>query len=100
MHSVQGGDLWLGPVDAVSPITVVEHVSPSVRVRMVVGADDKTAPEELTVEYAEALQARGVDVAVTVAPGLGHKILLRPIVLAELQKDRSDRFVLGESGCS
>ena len=86
MHSVRGGDEWLGPVDAVSPITVVEHVSPSVRVRMVVGADDETAPEELTVEYAEALQARAVDVAVTVAPGLGHNILLRPIVLAELQQ--------------
>ena len=43
-------------------------------------------PEELTVEYAEALQARTVDVAVTIAPGLGHDIMLEPIVLAELQQ--------------
>ncbi len=86
MHSVRGDDWWLGPVDAVSPITVAEYVSRSVRVRMIVGSDDQTTPEELTVEYAEALQARTVDVAVTVAPGLGHDILLEPIVLAELQQ--------------
>ena len=53
---------------------------------MIVGSDDQTTPEELTVEYAEALQARTVDVAVTIAPGLGHDILLEPIVLAELQQ--------------
>ncbi len=86
MHSVRGRDWWLGPVDAVSPITVAEYVSRSVRVRMIVGSDDQTTPEELTVEYAEALQARTVDVAVTIAPGLGHNILLEPIVLAELQQ--------------
>ena len=86
MHSVRGRDVWLGPVDAVSPITVAEYVSRSVRVRMIVGSDDQTTPEELTVEYAEALQARTVDVAVTIAPGLGHNILLEPIVLAELQQ--------------
>jgi pimeloyl-ACP methyl ester carboxylesterase len=86
MHSVRGDDWWLGPVDAVSPITVAEYVSRSVRVRMIVGSDDQTTPEELTVEYAEALQARTVDVAVTIAPGLGHDILLEPIVLAELQQ--------------
>ncbi len=86
MHSVRGRDVWLGPVDAVSPITVAEYVSRSVRVRMIVGSDDQTTPEELTVEYAEALQARTVDVAVTIAPGLGHDILLEPIVLAELQQ--------------
>ena len=86
MHSVRGRDVWLGPVDAVSPITVAEYVSRSVRVRMIVGSDDQTTPEELTVEYAEALQARTVDVAVTIVPGLGHNILLEPIVLAELQQ--------------
>ena len=86
MHSVRGDDWWLGPVDAVSPITVAEYVSRSVRVRMIVGSDDQTTPKELTVEYAEALQARTVDVAVTIAPGLGHNILLEPIVLAELQQ--------------
>ncbi len=86
MHSVRGDDWWLGPVDAVSPITVAEYVSRSVRVRMIVGSDDQTTPEELTVEYAEALQARTVDVAVTIAPGLGHDIMLEPIVLAELQQ--------------
>jgi acetyl esterase/lipase len=77
--------LFLAPVTSLSPLDFAGKVPPSTRVRMIVGSRDPVAPPDLTLEYAEALRKHGVDAAVTIAPGLGHEILLEPVVMKQLQ---------------
>jgi pimeloyl-ACP methyl ester carboxylesterase len=77
--------LFLAPVRSLSPVDLAPRVPPSTRVRMVVGGEDPVAPPYLTQGYAAALRGHGVDAAVTIAPGLGHEILLEPVVLKQLQ---------------
>jgi acetyl esterase/lipase len=78
--------LFLLPVKSLSPIDFVQRVSPSVRVRMVVGSQDSTAPARFTQEYGRALRGHGVDTTITVGQGLGHDILLEDIVFGQLTK--------------
>jgi pimeloyl-ACP methyl ester carboxylesterase len=77
--------LFLAPVRSLSPLDLAVRVPTSTRVRMVVGSQDPVAPPDLTQKYTAALRGHGVDAAVTVAPGLGHDILLEPVVLKQLQ---------------
>jgi pimeloyl-ACP methyl ester carboxylesterase len=77
--------LFLAPVRSLSPLDLAVGVPASTRVRMVVGSQDPVAPPYLTQGYAAALHRHGVDAAVTIAPGLGHEILLEPVVLKQLQ---------------
>jgi pimeloyl-ACP methyl ester carboxylesterase len=53
-------------------------------VRLIVGEKDDTALPEYSLRYAEALKKRSVDARVTIAPSLGHNILLTAPVLAAL----------------
>jgi len=53
---------------------------------MVVGSRDSTAPPRFTEAYADALRKHHVEVAVTIAPGLEHNILLEPIVIEQLKQ--------------
>ena len=76
----------LAPVGSLSPIDLAGKVPTSTRVRMVIGSQDPVAPPDLTQEYAEALRRHGVDVAVEVAPGLAHNILLEPVVSDQLKR--------------
>lgn len=76
--------LFLLPVKSLSPLDLASSVPVATRVRLVVGSEDSVAPPRFTQEYAEALRKRGIDVAVTVAPGLQHNILLEPVVLNQL----------------
>jgi len=76
--------LFLLPVKSLSPMDLAGNISPSVRVRMVVGSQDPNTLPKFTYAYADALRKRGVDVSVTTAPGLGHNILLEPVVAKEL----------------
>jgi len=85
MGQVQGGKIWEAPVRSLSPIDLVPKIPAHEHVRMIVGANDSIAPVELTQSYASALRGRGVDVAVTVAPGLEHDILREPVVLTLLK---------------
>lgn len=78
--------LFLLPVKSLSPLDLAADVPMATRVRMVVGSEDATAPPKFTQEYADALRKRGIDVTVTVAPGLQHNILLEPVVSAQLNK--------------
>ena len=75
---------WKGPTRSVKPMELVQGIRPDVKVRMVVGEADDTAPVKYSQAYADTLQSRGVSVHLTVAPGLGHNILLRPVVFEEL----------------
>ena len=78
--------VFLAPVGSLSPMDLAGKVPPSTRVRMVVGGQDPVAPPDFTQEYAEALRRHGVDVAVEVAPGLAHNILLEPVVSDQLKR--------------
>lgn len=76
--------LFLLPVKSLSPLDLATSVPIATHVRLVVGSEDSVAPPRFTQEYAEALRKRGIDVAVTVAPGLQHNILLEPVVSKQL----------------
>jgi pimeloyl-ACP methyl ester carboxylesterase len=73
--------VWYFPVRSLSPLDEVGAVSTEAKVWMVVGANDQVAPPTFTQRYADALRARGIQVSVTIAPGLPHNILLEPVVM-------------------
>jgi predicted esterase len=87
MKEIAPTPAWDEPVESLSPLALADRVPSTVRLRMMVGAQDNVAPPELTRRYADRLKARGVDVAVTELAGKDHEILLDPAVeqgLAEL----------------
>ncbi|HKW75951.1 MAG TPA: alpha/beta fold hydrolase [Terriglobales bacterium] len=86
MLEVQKSPIWLEPVKSLSPLNLAEKIPRTVRVRMLVGADDPVAPPEFSRRYAEALRKHGDDVSLTVLPGLKHNILLQPPVMEALRE--------------
>jgi acetyl esterase/lipase len=86
MQSVKGGAIWERPVRSLSPLALVDRVSGSAKLWLLVGSDDHTTPSALTLAYAEALRHRNVEVNVTIASGLGHNILLEPIAMERLKE--------------
>jgi pimeloyl-ACP methyl ester carboxylesterase len=75
-----------GPTRSLQPMDLAPGVRRDVIVRMVVGADDETTPPQQSRDYASALQQRGIDASVVVAPGLGHNIMFQPIVFGVLEQ--------------
>jgi pimeloyl-ACP methyl ester carboxylesterase len=86
MHATKGGKIWERPVRSLSPLALIGGISASTRVSMLVGSDDQTTPPSLTNAYAAALQDRGVPVDATIAPGLGHNMLLAPVTMDRLKQ--------------
>jgi pimeloyl-ACP methyl ester carboxylesterase len=86
MQSIKGGAIWERPVRSLSPLALVDHVPASAKIWLLVGSDDQIAPSALTLAYAEALKNRNVAVNVTIAPGLGHNILLEPVAIERLKE--------------
>jgi pimeloyl-ACP methyl ester carboxylesterase len=86
MQSVKGGEIWERPVRSLSPLALVDNVPASAKIWLLVGSDDQIAPSALTLAYAEALRNRNIPVNVTIAPGLGHNILLEPVAMERLQE--------------
>jgi pimeloyl-ACP methyl ester carboxylesterase len=86
MQSVKGGAIWERPVRSLSPLALVDNVPTSAKIWLLVGSDDQIAPSALTLAYAEALRNRNVAVSVTIAPGLGHNILLEPVAMERLKE--------------
>jgi pimeloyl-ACP methyl ester carboxylesterase len=84
MRSAKGGAIWEQPVRSLSPQALVDGVPASAKIWLLAGSDDQTTPSALTIAYAEALRHHNVSVHLTVAPGLGHNILLEPIALERL----------------
>jgi pimeloyl-ACP methyl ester carboxylesterase len=72
-----------GTTRSLQPLDVVQDVRKDVAVRLLVGAEDMVTPAQQSQRYAEALRERGVDVQVTVLPGLGHNITFTQPVFAE-----------------
>jgi pimeloyl-ACP methyl ester carboxylesterase len=86
MQSVKGGAIWERPVRSLSPLALVDNIPTSAKIWLLVGSDDQIAPSALTLAYAEALRNRNVAVNVTIAPGLGHNILLEPVAMERLKE--------------
>lgn len=77
--------IWSKPIHALSPQELASKVSPAVRVSVLVGANDDVAPPSMSTDYAEALKRRVPNVTLTVAPGLGHEVLLEPVTYDALK---------------
>jgi pimeloyl-ACP methyl ester carboxylesterase len=86
MQSIRGGAIWERPVRSLSPLALVDSVSTSAKLWLLVGSDDQITPSALTLAYAEALRNRKIAVNVTIAPGLGHNILLESIAMEHLKE--------------
>jgi len=86
MQSLKGGAIWERPVRSLSPLALVDEVPVSAKIWLLVGSDDQIAPSALTLAYAEALRNRNIAVNVTIAPGLGHNILLEPVAMERLKE--------------
>ena len=84
MNAQQPDPIWAGPTSSVMPLSLVDGVAPEARVRLLVGGADDVALPQDSRKYAEALQARGIDARLNVAPGLGHNILMTPEAFREL----------------
>jgi predicted esterase len=86
MQSIKGGAIWERPVRSLSPLALVDEVPVSAKIWLLVGSDDQIAPSALTLAYAEALRNRNIAVNVTIAPGLGHNILLEAVAMERLKE--------------
>lgn len=73
---------WGTRVTSLDPLKTAGGVAPSLRVAVLVGADDKVTPAALSRAYAEALALRGVATDYRIVPGKGHDLLNDPEVLA------------------
>ncbi|MBV9182737.1 MAG: prolyl oligopeptidase family serine peptidase [Acidobacteria bacterium] len=76
--------IWLTPVESLSPVDLASKVLPSLHVELLVGSADSVAPPEMSERYAKLLQEHSKNVTLTIAPGLGHDILLEPVALRAL----------------
>ena len=86
MKEVHPAPVWDQPVTSLSPLDLASKVLATVRVRMIVGADDHVAPPRFTQSYADRLAAQGIDVQSIHLPGKGHDILLEPDVETALER--------------
>jgi alpha-beta hydrolase superfamily lysophospholipase len=73
------------PVDSYDSIALVSRLRPDLKVSMMVGSADDTAPPPLTEAYAAAARSRGIAVDLRILPGKPHDILNEPDVIPALQ---------------
>jgi predicted esterase len=76
-----GNPMFDEPTHSLQPLQLARDVASDAVVRLVVGQNDEVVPPAHSQAYATALRQRGIDVAETVLPGLGHNILLAPAVI-------------------
>ncbi|MBX5463032.1 MAG: prolyl oligopeptidase family serine peptidase [Steroidobacteraceae bacterium] len=85
MRMQDNNPIWSKPIRALSPQELVSRVSARAHVVVLVGAKDDVAPPSMSTHYAEALKKRGAHVTLTIAPDLGHEILLEPVAYEALE---------------
>jgi len=85
MREQDSRPVWDEPNPSLMPLSMTERVRQGTLVRLIVGADDDIAIPEYSRKYTNALQRRGIDARLTIAPGLGHNILLTPEAFRELR---------------
>jgi predicted esterase len=76
--------IWDEPNPSLMPLSLVDGVATGTRVRVLVGEKDDVTPPDDSRRYADALQASGIDVELTVVPALGHNILMTSDAFREL----------------
>jgi predicted esterase len=84
MRAQQPGPVWDEPVTSLVPLSLVDGIAGDTRVRLLAGEKDDVVLPEDNRKYAAALRARGIDVRLTLAPELGHNILMSPEAFREL----------------
>ena len=84
MRAQQPGSVWDEPVASLMPLSLVDGIADDTRVRLLAGQKDDVVLPEDNRKYAAALRARGIDVQLTLAPELGHNILMSPEAFREL----------------
>ena len=67
------------PNPSLLPLDLAPRVRPRVHVRMVIGDKDDVVLLPASQAYFHALQARGVDAKLTIAPGFGHNDIFRAV---------------------
>ncbi len=77
--------IWSMPIHALSPQELASQLSSTVHIAVLVGSKDDVAPPWLSTQYVAAVKKRDPNVSLTIAPGLGHNILLQPVSYAQLQ---------------
>jgi pimeloyl-ACP methyl ester carboxylesterase len=65
------------PNPSLLPLDLASNVPPRMHVRMVIGDKDDVVRLPASEAYFHALQARGVDVKLVIAPGFGHNDIFR-----------------------
>ncbi|WP_448663732.1 alpha/beta fold hydrolase [Sphingomonas sp. CJ20] len=80
------GSAWSAQVTSLDPLKTAGGILPSMRVAVLVGADDKITPIPFSRAYAEALTLRGIATDYRIVPGKGHDLLGDPEVLAATQR--------------
>jgi predicted esterase len=86
LRELKGNPIWDRPVRSLSPLALVDRVPASTKIWMLFGSDDQIAPSALSLTYTDALRNRNVAVNTTIAPGLGHDILLEPVAMDQLKE--------------
>jgi predicted esterase len=84
MNTLRPNPTWDEPVTSISPMSVVDKISPKTQVWMMVGDKDEVAPPEFTERYAYALRKHGIEPQVTVLPGRGHNIIFDGAAIQQL----------------
>ena len=85
MRLQNNNPIWSNPIRGLSPQELADKVLPSVHVAVLVGAIDEVAPPSMSRDYAAELKKRVNYVTLTIAPGLGHEILLEPVAYEALK---------------
>ena len=84
MRAQQPDSVWDELISSLMPLSLVDGIARDTRVRLLAGEnDDVILPEDIR-RYAAALREHGIDVQLTLVPGLGHNILMSPEAFREL----------------
>ncbi|HET7607647.1 MAG TPA: alpha/beta fold hydrolase [Gammaproteobacteria bacterium] len=84
MRARQPDPVWDEPISSLMPLSLVDGIARDTRVRLLAGENDDVVLPADIARYAVALRARDIEVRLTVAPGLGHNILMSPEAFREL----------------
>lgn len=80
------GQAWNTAVTSLDPLKTAGGIPPTLRVAVLVGANDKETPIPFSRAYAEALTLRGIATDYRIVPGKGHDLLGDPEVLAATRR--------------